>query len=405
MTIECHSGTFIPFPPVFDETAMIPLSMPLPEVQLTKPADVASNPSANPTPPPEEDFKEVLDRAVNPKKTDPVTSKDAQNTPGAEQDVATQQSATPMEKGQKNEATQKTEASAKEKSGKTAAEEVEQTTKRHEDEDEQKDEAVIAPWMMILPDQPVVTTMHPQLTLEQNPLSLEHPSMEQGMMSGGGTGMGMGMGGASKGGWIPPNPIEMALTGFKPAQASTGRAGQELFSLMTETGLNGQRVSGTGQVIQHAAKATMPAYSASFGEDLAEQIGRIRLISRPGMSEQVRINLVPRELGTLDVRLSVDEENRIHLLITADSDAARDLLNKQLPQLKEAFARQNFGLGEIAVQVDQRQKGDASGQEFEWRGGGGGLFQGDTEHNDSEPRPISEMRRPWTPGQGLSVFA
>ncbi|MEO5334688.1 MAG: hypothetical protein H7839_21950, partial [Magnetococcus sp. YQC-5] len=72
-----------------------------------------------------------------------------------------------------------------------------------------------------------------------------------------------------------------------------------------------------------ASQATLSAHSPYLGEDLAEQVARMRLISRPGGSEQMRITLHPRELGAVDMRLVVDEQRQVHLMMTADSDTAR----------------------------------------------------------------------------------
>ncbi len=115
--------------------------------------------------------------------------------------------------------------------------------------------------------------------------------------------------------------------------------------------------------------APLNTRAATFGEELMERVGRMRVIARAGQPEQVRIQLEPRELGSLDMRLQVDDESRVHLLITAESEAAKDMLNRQMSQLREALARQNLMFGEVTVQVDDEHPWQ---QGAHWRSGGDG---------------------------------
>ncbi|MEO5348989.1 MAG: flagellar hook-length control protein FliK [Magnetococcus sp. YQC-3] len=72
---------------------------------------------------------------------------------------------------------------------------------------------------------------------------------------------------------------------------------------------------------------------------------------------------MPEDLGTLDLRLRVDANNQVHLLINAETHAARDLLQKQITELQDALARQNMGIGDVVIQVnDQQQNNHAAAQ-------------------------------------------
>ncbi|MBF0340880.1 MAG: flagellar hook-length control protein FliK [Magnetococcales bacterium] len=135
------------------------------------------------------------------------------------------------------------------------------------------------------------------------------------------------------------------------------------------------------------SQTTLTAQSPAFGEDLADEVGRLRVISRPGSSEQVRITLHPKDMGSLDMRLVVDEEHQVHLMITTDSDAARDLLNRQMPQLRDALARQNLGMGEVTVHVNDGSDGF---QASEWG------FQGGQAENDNRRDDLI-----WRGGRGI----
>ncbi|MBF0271188.1 MAG: flagellar hook-length control protein FliK [Magnetococcales bacterium] len=116
------------------------------------------------------------------------------------------------------------------------------------------------------------------------------------------------------------------------------------------------------------SQTPLSANSPTFADDLADEVGRLRVISRPGGAEQVRISLHPRDLGGLDMRLVVDDERQVHLMITTESEATRDILNRQMPQLREALARQNLEMGEVIVHVDD---GSGGGNAPEWGFQGG----------------------------------
>ncbi|MBF0161156.1 MAG: flagellar hook-length control protein FliK [Magnetococcales bacterium] len=124
------------------------------------------------------------------------------------------------------------------------------------------------------------------------------------------------------------------------------------------------RVTGGGRG-ESVATSTAPlaARSPEFADELMDRVGRMRLSSRGGGGEQLRVTLEPEDLGSLDLRLRVDAQNQVHLLITTETDASRELLQRQMGQLREALARQEMGFGEVIIQVgEQSQERQASAQ-------------------------------------------
>ncbi|MBF0138718.1 MAG: flagellar hook-length control protein FliK [Magnetococcales bacterium] len=429
---------------------MIPLSMPLAEATFANPANSAPVQPSNQSHP-DEDFSRMLEKASNSKKTGARETKPshgqevASNTASKPRDATeAKQADTANKKADDDKAAlmdnaqdkkdvaksidaadkkddlnqqinQKADAAKKADNEQITTDadqeqlddaqriEAAQWVKQRKKGNTEDPKAGVNPWSVILNPTPVGTPLLSptpgQATVGGNQAPLLTLAMD------GGKGGGTVQGGTNKGGWTVTT-VEMALAGVKAGHTTAEQtASQQTAPVATDPGLQGLRVNTSSQVIQYAAKP-MPAYSPTFGEDLAEQLGSLRMISRPGMNDQVRINLVPRELGTLDVRLTVDDQNRVHMLITTESDAARDLLNKQMPQLRDALASQNLGLGAIQVQVDQRQRGDQSAnQGFEWHEGQKGTLTADTGTVSSTAVPVAQTNRPWSPGQGLSVFA
>ena len=156
--------------------------------------------------------------------------------------------------------------------------------------------------------------------------------------------------------------LPVAGAGRKSAAGPTVKGETDPFSMaMRHASQKGKAAPRPTQGPQSPLRAHAP----TFGQDLAERVGRMRVIARNGQSEQVRITLEPRELGTLDVRLQVDEGSRVHLLITAESEAAKEVISRQMAQLREALARQNLEFGEVTVQVDDGQWQNGA----QWRAG------------------------------------
>lgn len=119
---------------------------------------------------------------------------------------------------------------------------------------------------------------------------------------------------------------------------------------------------------------------------------RVRLVQRVTRSFQrlgpeggrVQIMLHPAELGSVRLDLSVDG-NRVNATMTADSEAALDVLKENLPELKQRLIESGMVVDRMDVELDQRQsqgdsarfrqdagQGFASQQERRWNGTGQG---------------------------------
>ncbi|MBF0096703.1 MAG: flagellar hook-length control protein FliK [Magnetococcales bacterium] len=159
----------------------------------------------------------------------------------------------------------------------------------------------------------------------------------------------------------------MALLAEKMIQARTvSRAGgsEEVAEVLGKLQAVGDAGMGTETALRAGAngRATgssgpLSAESPQFADELMDRVGKMRLLTRSGMTDQLRVTLDPEDLGTIDLRLRVDGQNQVHLLITTQSELTKDLLHRQLGQLREALARQEMGFGEVVVQVgDQGQQ-------------------------------------------------
>jgi hypothetical protein len=168
----------------------------------------------------------------------------------------------------------------------------------------------------------------------------------------------------------------------------------------------------SGKTATQGVRTPLSAQSPTFSAELAEKVGNMRLISRSGISDQVRINLTPRDLGNLDIRLQVDSEQRVHMLVTTETEAAKDLMKNQITQLKESLLKQGMEFGDVDIQVDlqQRENGPSTQAELQWggderfdfNGGPGGEEQLEDEEIAGDPMIMGKIVH--TSDGSMSVF-
>ncbi len=130
---------------------------------------------------------------------------------------------------------------------------------------------------------------------------------------------------------------------------------------------------------------------ATGSEQLSLALARQVLSMSAQSLSQLRVQLNPEELGHLDIRLRVDGE-RVHVAIVTQQTTARDLLEVQLPQLRQLLEDGGLELGD----VDVRQHG-SGGERREQRGefaaGPPDTQPAVTERQDAAPSPVPQHDR------------
>ncbi|MGN7611440.1 flagellar hook-length control protein FliK [Magnetococcales bacterium HHB-1] len=145
-------------------------------------------------------------------------------------------------------------------------------------------------------------------------------------------------------------------------------------TILKGEGINSSQSENFSTILQESSKTEtksatttrppLPVYSSRFADDFMGEVGRMRLIARPGMPEQVRMRLDPVDLGEMNLQMHVDKENQVFLSITVENESAKEALNRQIMQLREALALQNLSFGDVSVEVDQRKANEGGeGQE------------------------------------------
>jgi flagellar hook-length control protein FliK len=111
---------------------------------------------------------------------------------------------------------------------------------------------------------------------------------------------------------------------------------------------------GGATVVQ--VQATQPATSPQFAQELGEQIAWMG----SGQVKEARIKLHPEELGSMDVRVSL-EGGKVNVAILAQHPAAVHAVQQTLSQLDSMLAHHGLSLGQADVGQRQAEHGGENG--------------------------------------------
>jgi flagellar hook-length control protein FliK len=134
------------------------------------------------------------------------------------------------------------------------------------------------------------------------------------------------------------------------------------------------------------------AGQAGWGEEIQ---GRLQWLSRQGL-QRAELQLHPAELGSVDVRITA-ENDQTSVVFTAANRSARELLEAEIPRLRELFAQAGVELGQVEVsdrQPGERQQFTARDESYD--GGHGSPVKRGREDADTE---LAESNLPSAGGE------
>ena len=109
-----------------------------------------------------------------------------------------------------------------------------------------------------------------------------------------------------------------------------------------------------GKVFSGQEKFDVPPSSPKFTEQMAQRIG----IMATEQLQTARIQLDPPELGSLEIKLKV-QQDQVSVAFTSGNHVVRDALESQIPRLKEMLEQQGVELADVNVSDQQTQQGAA----------------------------------------------
>jgi len=103
------------------------------------------------------------------------------------------------------------------------------------------------------------------------------------------------------------------------------------------------------------AKISVPPSSAQWNEQVAKRIG----IMVSEQVQQAKIQLDPPELGLLEVKVRV-QQDQVHVAINSAHQVVRDALEAQSPRLRDLLEQQGVQLGQMDVSDHGQSEGRGS---------------------------------------------
>ena len=141
-------------------------------------------------------------------------------------------------------------------------------------------------------------------------------------------------------------PAAQAATGPDPTALSTTVPGNELAAAML--------VPGAPRAADGAAALELPLAAAPGSPEFSHELGeRLLWLVREGVHE-ARLQLNPRDLGPIEVRLGISD-GAAQVSFSAQHAGTAAAVQHSLPQLREMLAQQGLQLGQ--AEVSQQQPG------------------------------------------------
>jgi flagellar hook-length control protein FliK len=118
----------------------------------------------------------------------------------------------------------------------------------------------------------------------------------------------------------------------------------------------------------------VPVNSPNWGASLANRVAW--LINNNSQSAEIRLD--PPQLGPLDVQISIDGE-AAQIKFTAESGVTREILDTELPRLRDLLGESGFSKVDVSVSDDRSARGELASEQ-----GDAASAQDDSESQESE---------------------
>lgn len=136
----------------------------------------------------------------------------------------------------------------------------------------------------------------------------------------------------------------------------------DLVDLPTETGTATNTIVTIGD-LQKAQQASIPVdkvptttiNAANFAEEMTEHVLKNMKITMADGFSEAKLSLFPKNLGHIDVRISM-QDGQLIAQFAADSLAGKQMLESQLPQLRQALQTQGLQVEKLEVTQNQNMQ-------------------------------------------------
>ncbi len=168
--------------------------------------------------------------------------------------------------------------------------------------------------------------------------------------------------------------------------AALGKAGEAAGAAATQ---------GTKTTAVHAAAQTLAAETAKPDAKVMNQIVEKATILQFPNATQTKISLNPKELGNVDIKLTMHDSS-VTASIVVENSAVKQVVEQNLDQLKNALHQQGITVDEMMVSVGQQNGGNAQNSNQSQREAAANAPFTGTAQRAPEPAAVSPafMRRP-----------
>ena len=161
------------------------------------------------------------------------------------------------------------------------------------------------------------------------------------------------------------NVVQLAAQSVEAVTVGKAEAVSSQADTMTQQGMATDLTKGFAAASSKATSQQTTVYANNFAADMTKFMVKNLSITQLGGMSEARISLAPEHLGQLNVKISV-VNGQITASFIAETMAARELLENQLPQLRAALQQQGLHVDKLAVTHNQ---GMNSGMFHDGRGG------------------------------------
>jgi flagellar hook-length control protein FliK len=122
-----------------------------------------------------------------------------------------------------------------------------------------------------------------------------------------------------------------------------------------------------GQLPQGLQSIGLPVAHPRWGQALGQRV----VYMANNQVQQAQITLNPEKLGPVQIKLHLDKEQQVHVVMTAQQGVTREAMEAAMPRLKELMEQAGIDLGSVNVNQDQREFAQQQEQQGRGRAVGG----------------------------------
>ncbi|QEP43205.1 hypothetical protein D5085_08805 [Ectothiorhodospiraceae bacterium BW-2] len=174
---------------------------------------------------------------------------------------------------------------------------------------------------------------------------------------------------------------------LNPSASSASHAPHSLLSGLTQTGAPAQLASFTVPV---------PLRNANWDRAMGE---RVTWMAKNNL-QQAKLELNPKQLGPVEIKLSVNQDQQVSVSFVANNQSAREAIEQAMPRLREMLEQSGMSLGDTDVSTRQQQQ-QAEGNRQQ---GGGRAGLGGDMALEGEESLLASQQATVAPS-GLDLFA